>query len=300
MLKNILIFSFIVSLLSSCSKFVQSYQVDSLYNGQIDDFYRPNGTVDPSSTKFTALLRSAAGYEIIAYKGSATFLGETGIITPAEYRGEPERFAKFRPVWAIPGEQGGERVANTGTQKAARNELISRCLLASERIGGTHISKIPATQAGSNTVLGTGANLLSGLATAVNPASTKTALAAGSSLFGATRELVNNEVFYNFLGPAIISKIEEIRKQKRANIQANLSKDISQYSVFQGLVDVADFHESASFYTGIREVAKAASRVESTSDKLLKLQALKLAGLSDAKYEEALQALIDTPESLPQ
>jgi hypothetical protein len=83
-------------------------------------------------------------------------------------------------------------------------------------------------------------------------------LAAGGSFFGASRGLINSEVYFSYIGPAVISEIDLNRKNARTGIIARQRCSIAAYPPARAINDALNYHETCSFVSGLSSLLRKA------------------------------------------
>jgi hypothetical protein len=141
--------------------------------------------------------------------------------------------------------------------KAKRNELINELITISDRVCSRHQAAILANVNAWNIVTGTTTNLLSALGTVIGGEVTKASLAAAATFSSSTRSLVNEEVYVETLGAAIVRAISVAREKYYAEIENGMMKELTDYTVSKGLRDVQEYHRRCSFYYGLLEISKS-------------------------------------------
>lgn len=149
---------------------------------------------------------------------------------------------------------------NAQSDSNKRNELISRFMLLSDEVCEVHKGDILGNSAGFNVYLGGATTIFSSLATVVGAETTKTAFAAASAITNSSRSIINEEVYYNSFAIAIIKAIDSEREVKRLHIYNQMTKNIDQYTIVQGILDVNSYHNSCSFQNGLKIVSESVDR----------------------------------------
>lgn len=138
-----------------------------------------------------------------------------------------------------------------------RNALAIDLISLSDRVCSAHQAAIIANSNTWNVATGTITNLLSGFGAVVGGEATKAALAAGAAFSSGTRSLVNEEVYVQTVGAAIVRAISIAREKYYADIQLGFEKSLSDYSVQEALRDIQEYHRRCSFYYGLLEISKS-------------------------------------------
>lgn len=138
-----------------------------------------------------------------------------------------------------------------------RNRLEAVLLRRSDLICSEMKSEIVGTNDFLNFTFGEGTTILAGASAVVTGISASRILAGLAAMTNATRSQIN-EVFYdNALKAAIVQKIDDLRAAKLAEIEKSSSvksgapKALNMYSTEQMLVDVQDYNDLCSFYSGV-------------------------------------------------
>jgi hypothetical protein len=154
------------------------------------------------------------------------------------------------------------------TSDSARNKLITELLILSDRVCSLHQAEIIANINAMNLLTGTATNILSGLGTVLAGETTKAALAAGAALTSGTRSLINEEVYAQAMGTTIARAISVAREKYYADIKGKMVKEIKNYTIEDGVLDVQEYHRRCSFYYGLLEVTKSLEQRKSTKGEL--------------------------------
>lgn len=171
-----------------------------------------------------------------------------------------EIYETYRPLYEIAA--GVSPATDTITRKEARDRLQLKLMELSDRATIIHLAGVLAVEDALNLTTGLGALTFDALATALSASSTKTAMSATSGLFTGARGLINEEVYHNAFGPAIVKVIEQDRRKFAIELQKKRIKlDISKYSIEEALMDVNHFHHLGSFYHGLTLLQKETYRV---------------------------------------
>ena len=92
--------------------------------------------------------------------------------------------------------------------------------------------------------------------------------AAGASFFGGARGLVNSEIYFSYIAPAVISEIELIRKNERAQVLGRQRCSVSAYPPARAINDALNYHETCSFVSGLSSLLKKAGVQTRSGDPL--------------------------------
>ncbi|HEY0231766.1 MAG TPA: hypothetical protein VGC55_10985 [Dokdonella sp.] len=152
-----------------------------------------------------------------------------------------------------------------------RTEVQAELMTYSDQICDKHIAGIYGTHAGLNFDLGWLTTVLSGGA-AVASGRSATNLAAGSALFSGTRSLVNSEIYYGYIGPAVMREIQSLRSEMRSQIVAKRSCGLNQYPPQEAIEEALMYHNVCSFSTGLTSLLSKAGTTRVGEDKLRSAQ----------------------------
>lgn len=131
-----------------------------------------------------------------------------------------------------------------------RNLLQNKIIELSDDICEQHKGDIIGTSATVNLTTGLGATVFSGVSAIVTGAAA-TNYAAGATILNGTRSAVSAEVYQGLFTTAIIKAIEESRDKKKNEILVRQTKNISEYTMDQAVIDAQDYHFRCSFYHGL-------------------------------------------------
>lgn len=93
-----------------------------------------------------------------------------------------------------------------------RSQVQAELMTYGDLVCDRHLAGIYASNAGLNFLGGLGTTLLSGAA-AIASGRSATNLAAGSALFSGTRSLMNSEIYYGYIGPAVITELRALDRK---------------------------------------------------------------------------------------
>lgn len=143
------------------------------------------------------------------------------------------------------------------TQRAMmyRNMLQDAIIGVSNTVGSAHVATILGVEDALNLTTGFMDILFDGIAVMVTPPGTKTIFAGLSGVAGATRSLVNEEIYTNIIAPAVLKAIEAERVSEWERIAPFRKLPVSQYNVEQAIADAIAYHEAWSFYRGMQRLA---------------------------------------------
>jgi uncharacterized protein YunC (DUF1805 family) len=146
-----------------------------------------------------------------------------------------------------------------------RNRLEAVLLRRSDLICSEMKSEIVGTNDFLNFTFGEGTTILAGASAVVTGMSASRILAGLAAMTNATRSQIN-EVFYdNALKAAIVQKIDDMRSAKLSEIKKSSStttgapKPLNTYSTEQMLVDVQNYNDLCSFYSGVTGLTQSST-----------------------------------------
>ena len=140
-------------------------------------------------------------------------------------------------------------------RETARNLLQNRIIALSDQVSGEYLAKVARNEDLVNVGLGGSALLFDALGTALTGVDASRAMSAASGFATAGRELVNEEVYQNAFGPAIIKTIATARQNRALELAIKRrDMDITQYPVGDAIADAIAYHEMASFFSGLMAV----------------------------------------------
>lgn len=151
-----------------------------------------------------------------------------------------------------------------------RNRLQIAIMQLSDRVCEQHLGDIVANAATVNLGLGILSTALAGTATVVGGEAAKSALAAAAAITGASRSLVNEEIYQQFLSAAIVTAIRGERKNHETEIMSRRVMDdgnpevLAKYPVDDAIRDVLVYHHECSFFNGVAILLEQANRRERT------------------------------------
>ncbi len=182
-------------------------------------------------------------------------------------------------------------LAAAKTNKAARNELLGKILLLSDQVCEQHKGEILGGAATVNVALGSATTIFSSIGTVIGAESAKAGLSAAAAITNSGRSLVNDEVYQHAFVISIVKAIEDDRERKRRVLYSSLDKEVTEYSIIHGLVDVNEYHHACSFLNGLKLVSESVGNRRATKAELREeVEYLK----SQIQYNQENKLSIDT------
>lgn len=172
-----------------------------------------------------------------------------------------------------------------------RTQAQAELMTYADQICDEHVAGIYSKQASTNFNLGLLTMLFSGGA-AVATGRTATNLAAESALFSGARTLVNSEVYYGYIGPAVMREIRSLRSDLRAQIVSKRTCSINTYPAQEAINDALIYHDACSFATGLASLLSKAGNTRIGEDKLRVAQLKAMA--AQLKSKKAALAAAET------
>jgi len=148
-----------------------------------------------------------------------------------------------------------------------RTQVQAELMTYADQVCDDHVAKIYANHASLNFDFGFLTTLLSGGA-AIASGRAATNLAAEGALVSGTRSLVNSEVYYGYIGPAVMREIRSLRSDLRAQIAAKRSCSAVDYPAQEAIDDALIYHDACSFSTGLASLLSKAGNTRVGEDKL--------------------------------
>ena len=156
-----------------------------------------------------------------------------------------------------------------------RNRLIDTIEERSNEICHIHKAHILSNAAAFNFLTGLTSTVLSGVSSVVGGEAAKTILSAASSSVGVLGAEIRSNFYQNILAPAVIRKINELRKRKLEKIVGRFVEPGNQYTIVRAIRDLNEYHRECSFFRGIVELAEG-TREEPMSRKEIDAEILAL------------------------
>jgi hypothetical protein len=153
------------------------------------------------------------------------------------------------------------------TDASLRNRLQDHLARISDDVCSKHQGDILAVASTWNGGLSVFTTVLGGLGAIFTGATTTRALAGSAGIASGIRSNINENVFYNNFGTAIVRQIDAQRKQKLLEIAPKRSLSINDYSADAALRDIAEYHNLCSFYEAVAALATDTKRPP-TADEL--------------------------------
>lgn len=148
-----------------------------------------------------------------------------------------------------------------------RTQVQAELMTYADQSCDGHIAGIYSKNASTNFDLGFLTTLFAGGA-AIASGRAATNLAAESALFSGTRSLVNSEIYYGYIGPAVMREIRSMRSDLREQIAAKRSCSINDYPPQEAINDALIYHDACSFATGLASLLSKAGDTTVGEDKL--------------------------------
>jgi hypothetical protein len=146
-----------------------------------------------------------------------------------------------------------------------RNSAQAELMTMSDLVCRKHTTSIYGTQASYNFLTSWFAAAMSGAA-AIATDRAATNLAAGGALMGTTRGLMNSELYFSYVAPAVISEIDLIRAEARHRIQRKRVCSLNTYPAAEAINDALNYHEMCSFVVGLTSLLRKAGVEKQTGD----------------------------------
>jgi hypothetical protein len=161
----------------------------------------------------------------------------------------------FGPSTTTP--TGGTGIAAQGCV-TQRNYIMTELVAKSNDACQAHKATMFGNEASWNVTLGTLTNAFTGTAAVFGGPVGKSIFSALGLFSNAERSLVNEEVYQNLLVPAIGQKIDDIRSAKLTDINGKMKagSTLSDYSMYQAISDVMEYHDDCSFMLGLQTALK--------------------------------------------
>ena len=109
-------------------------------------------------------------------------------------------------------------------------------------------------------------------ATAIEPASTKTALSAIASGVLGTHDIVNKNYYFEKTIPALISTMDAERKGVLVNILKGRNKDLFDYPITQAIIDLNTYYQAGTLQSAVMTIQVQAA--ENDSEATRKVQSI--------------------------
>ena len=139
--------------------------------------------------------------------------------------------------------------------RTIRNAILSRWLIRSDNLCGNY--QFQLSRAIRDSRLGTDvlATILSGLATILAPAATKTALAGAATMTLGVGGAIQSDLFMQQAGEVVSTAIQAVRTRARNDLEKKFQAPYAVYTLEQGLVDVQRYdRETCSLNVGLNEI----------------------------------------------
>jgi len=152
-----------------------------------------------------------------------------------------------------------------GNRVELRNSVQAELMTMSDLICRKHTASIYGTQSGVNFLTSWFAALLSGAA-AITTDRAASNLAAAGAMSGTTRGLVNSEIYFSYVAPAVISEIDLIRGEARQRLHRKRVCSLVTYPPAEAINDALNYHEMCSFVVGLSSLLRKAGVEQRVGD----------------------------------
>lgn len=178
-----------------------------------------------------------------------------------------------------------------------RNMLQDAIIGISNTVGSAHVATILGVEDALNLTTGFLDIVFDAVAVMVTPPGTKTIFAGLSGVAGATRSLINEEIYTNIIAPAILKAIAAERATEWERIVPLRQKNIREYNVEQAIADAIAYHEAWGFYRGLQRLSSEAQtrltqQTESTQEQINRILGIESA---NAKTQRLLNEISKLP-----
>lgn len=192
------------------------------------------------------------------------------------------------------------RLAHLSRAKMYRDMLQDAIIGVSNTVGSAHVATILRVEDSINLYTGVLDLAFDAASVIATPPGMKTLFAALSGIAGGTRALVNQEVYNNFIGPAIVKAIHKERLEALAKILESRKKSIHEYNVEQAIADAVAYHETWSFYLGMQSLVEAGQKRLSEETATIQARVDKALGQRDPRsvIEELKTQINQLPSAL--
>lgn len=181
-----------------------------------------------------------------------------------------------------------------------RDMLQDAIIGVSNTVGSAHVATVLRVEDSINLYTGVMDLAFDAASVIATPPGSKTVFAALSGIAGGTRALVNQEVYNNFIGPAIVEAIYKDRLEALAKILESRQKSIREYNVEQAIADAVAYHETWSFYLGMQSLVEAGKKRLSEETATIQARVDKALGQRDPRsvIEELKTQINQLPSAL--
>jgi hypothetical protein len=169
-----------------------------------------------------------------------------------------------------------------------RTQAQAELMTYADQVCDSHVAGIYASHSMLNFDLSFLSMLFSGGA-AIATGRAATNLAAESALFSGARSLINSEVYYGYIGPAVMREIRALRGELRAQITEKRGCSVNDYPPQEAINDALIYHDACSFSTGLASLLSKAGSTRVGEDKL-RVSQLRAMAARLVKMKEELAA----------
>lgn len=162
--------------------------------------------------------------------------------------------------------------SKTAQCKTLRDRLQLLIMRKSDVICDQHKSDITAQAAAANFGLTTTSVALSTTSAIISGEEAKSILSGLSAFTGATQSALNENIYQQFLAPAVIRAIEDNRRQQEQIINAKRDLPGDKYLVDEALRDAAHYHYQCSFYQGLKALTSDSEKRFGLTGEVFKAQ----------------------------
>lgn len=161
------------------------------------------------------------------------------------------------------------------TSEIGRNRVCEYMIYLSDQICGKHKAEIYANAAALQTGFSGLGTILGGLGAIVTGETATRALAGSAGIASGLGSNINENIYGNFLAPAIVAQIDRQRDAKLLEIRSLETKPLAQYPFDAMVRDVNAYHESCSFYAGVSGLTGEKKRLPTQEELIGRMQVLR-------------------------
>lgn len=136
--------------------------------------------------------------------------------------------------------------AGTAAKTAYRDAVVYARLRAIDLTYSTFVTALAKERNIEAIATDTSVLILTGTASLMTPASTKSILAAISGGVVGIKGSIDKNLFYDKTMPVLLTQMDALRKQRLATILAGLGTPADRYSLTQALVDLEDYFQAGT------------------------------------------------------
>lgn len=171
-------------------------------------------------------------------------------------------------IWGVSIKNAINDAQDDKAKRLARNKVICDLLAISDRAFSNFKNDLYANRATIDTAVGGAAIGLTGAASVTSEITTKLLAAASTALQG-TNALYNEKWFADKTTPVLVQAMDAMRANKKKEIMGKFTKELDEYPLEAGLLDVEEYHDLASIVSALSYLNTLVAQVKNTPEPVI-------------------------------